>query len=201
MKVNLRNKRTGEVKSVKVGWSWTLFLFGVVLCGIPLFLRRLYAWGALVAALWIADLITSVMMAGTEIDTTINLVLALAFTGLAVLFGLKGNEMTAKNYLENGWEWADPDSSSADYARQKWKLRRRSVVDTGAALAGLGAMGATSTAAQASPLIEQGVTAIKSKATELAKDQATSFLKDQFKNILDDEDEDVAEDELEGEEN
>ena len=29
MKIAMKNPRTGEIKEVKVGWSWTLFYFQV----------------------------------------------------------------------------------------------------------------------------------------------------------------------------
>lgn len=44
-----RNPRTGELREVKVGWSWTLFFFSG-LFGLPLFLRGLHVWGALFLA-------------------------------------------------------------------------------------------------------------------------------------------------------
>src|SRR5271166_2304224 len=52
--VILRNKSSGETKTIKVGFSWILFLFAACL-GIPLFLRRLHVWGAVFLALWIVD--------------------------------------------------------------------------------------------------------------------------------------------------
>jgi hypothetical protein len=36
--------------------------------------------------------------------------------------GIKGNEMTAKNLLENGWEFADSGSDAVRFARLKWGL-------------------------------------------------------------------------------
>lgn len=43
MHVRLRNERTGELKEVKVGFSWTLLIFSNIF-GIPLFMRRLTDW-------------------------------------------------------------------------------------------------------------------------------------------------------------
>ncbi|MFZ3033752.1 MAG: hypothetical protein WA138_07055, partial [Parvibaculum sp.] len=47
-----KNSKTGELKQVKIGWSWTLFFFSS-LFGLPLFLRRLYVWGAVELILWV----------------------------------------------------------------------------------------------------------------------------------------------------
>jgi len=52
MSVILRNKTTGETKTVKVGFSWILFFFAGFF-GIPLFMRRLYVWGSVFLVYWL----------------------------------------------------------------------------------------------------------------------------------------------------
>lgn len=52
-----------------------------------------------------------------------NLILSLAFLGLEIFVGIKGNELTAKNYLELGWEFIDPDSDVVKMAKGKWGLK------------------------------------------------------------------------------
>jgi hypothetical protein len=42
--------------------------------------------------------------------------------GLAVWLGVKGNEMTAKNYLEQGWTFAEPQSDAVKFAQEKWGI-------------------------------------------------------------------------------
>jgi len=49
MYITLVNHRTDELKNIKVGFSWVLFLFSSML-DIPLFLRRLHVWGAIFLA-------------------------------------------------------------------------------------------------------------------------------------------------------
>ena len=44
MQVVMKNPRTGQLRDVKIGWSWTLFLFSHFF-GLPLFLRKLNMWG------------------------------------------------------------------------------------------------------------------------------------------------------------
>jgi hypothetical protein len=41
---------------------------------------------------------------------------------LAVWMGIKGNEMTAKNYLERGWQFAEPESDVVKTAKGRWGL-------------------------------------------------------------------------------
>ena len=115
MKVAMKNPKTGEIKEVKVGWSWTLFFFSGFL-GFPLFLRRLYMWGSVFLVLWVVNLVF------TMISPEMFLVLQLVIIGLIIWIAIKGNEMTAKNYLENGWTFTAPDSDVVKYAKGKWGI-------------------------------------------------------------------------------
>ena len=99
--VAFKNSKTGEVKSLKVGWSWVLFLFSSFL-GLPLFLRKLHVWGAFFLALWIVNIVVPAMASSPEEAQIASLSISLIFLGLAIFMGIKGNELTAKNYLENG---------------------------------------------------------------------------------------------------
>jgi hypothetical protein len=111
------NPNTGERRLVKLGWSWTLFFFAGAL-GIPLFYRRLWVWGAALLTFWIAqEVAVFVVQNGplTALVWTISV-------GLAIFLGMKGNEITAKQYLEDGWQFAEPDSDATRYAKMNWDL-------------------------------------------------------------------------------
>jgi hypothetical protein len=119
MRVALKNPRTGEVKEVKVGWSWTLFLFAGVF-GLPLFLRKLYIWGFVFLVLWVVNLLGPYAAGADGIG--ISVLMFFVFLVLQIWLGIKGNEMTAKNYLEQGWDFADPRSEAVRFARGKWGI-------------------------------------------------------------------------------
>lgn len=126
MHVRLRNERTGELKEVKVGFSWTLLLFSNFL-GIPLFLRRLTVWGGAMFALCIFYWVLNYIPMGDEDQSfsgsdMLFVVVNFVALGLAIFFGVKGNELTAKNLLENGWQFADPEDASTEFAKSKWSL-------------------------------------------------------------------------------
>ena len=124
MQVKLRNERTGEIKDVKVGWSWTLFLFSWFL-GLPLFLRKLPTWGAAMLALCILFWVLSAFTSDTDPMSQINILYYIVDTvlfGLTIFFGIKGNELTAKNLLENGWKFAAEEDQATHFARTKWSL-------------------------------------------------------------------------------
>jgi len=116
--VPFKQPRTGEVRTVKVGWSWVLFFWSGVL-GIPLFLRRLNVWGFVFLALWIVNILASVISYQAEGVSGVTFLVALA---LQIWLGIKGNEMTAKNYLEQGWEFAEPTAEATRIGRAAWGI-------------------------------------------------------------------------------
>ena len=122
MKVAMLNPRTGELKRIKVGWSWILFFFSGF-AGIPLLLRRLYLWAAVVVFgnIGLAMIVDNMDPNDKAYPTAIFVTLAFQ-TALAAFIAMKGNELTGKNLLEKGWTFADPDSFEAQYARRKWDL-------------------------------------------------------------------------------
>lgn len=121
MKIEMTNPKTGEVKEIKVGWSWILFLFSSFF-GLPLFLRRLYILGGILLALGIVYIIAPSMMYDEEESLGLLIVLNLVFLGLQIWLGIKGNEMTAKNYLELGWHFTNPNSDEVKFAKGKWGI-------------------------------------------------------------------------------
>lgn len=118
MKVAMKNPNTGEVKKVKIGWSWTLFLFSGFF-GLLLFLRRLHVWGAIYIALWVIHLATLTFIPG-EARAIIVLPNYIVMFGLQCFVAIKGNEMTVKNYLKNGWTLVEPDSKLTKMAKMRW---------------------------------------------------------------------------------
>lgn len=118
MKVSMTNPKTGEIKDIKVGWSWILFLFSQFF-GLPLFLRKLYVWGSIFFLFYISYLF--ILELHNE-EGVANLLLGLNTIGLSIWLGIKGNEMTVKNYLELGWTFTNPDSDEVKFAKGKWGI-------------------------------------------------------------------------------
>lgn len=121
MKVQLINPRTGELKAIKVGFSWTLFLFAGFF-GIPLMLRKLYGWAALFLAISLLSPF-AMELANAETDREVFIAFTLSFgfqlTALLII-AIKGNELTAKRLIDNGWTFANPDSLETQLAKRKW---------------------------------------------------------------------------------
>ena len=119
MIVMLENPRTGDRKPVKVGWSWTYFLFSWLL-GLPLFRNGLVLWGGLVVVLWSVDFGLPYILPPTAEPGLLILVPPAAIACLAVFVGLHGNAMVAKRYLAQGYVFAKSDTAEARHARQQW---------------------------------------------------------------------------------
>ena len=120
MIVSMKNPKTGEIKSIKVGFSWVLFLWSGVF-GLPLFLRKLNVWGLVFLVLWIINLVVPSMV-DEQSALGLSIIFFVIFLGLQIFMGIKGNEMTAKNYLENGWEFTNSDAEEVKYAKMKWGI-------------------------------------------------------------------------------
>jgi hypothetical protein len=119
MQVRFTNPGTGKLKDVKVGWSWTLFMYSSVF-GLPLFLRKLHFWGLVFMLLSIVDVLAPAVVQ-TDIPAYAGLMF-FVFLVPAMWIGLMGNEMTAKALLERGWPLVDPQSDTARQACRKWGL-------------------------------------------------------------------------------
>ena len=120
MNVSMINPKTREIKEVKIGWSWILFLFSSFF-GLPLFLRKLNILGGIFMILWIVYIIFPSVVGGND-ALAISVLFNLIFLGLQIWLGIKGNEMTAKNYLELGWEFLYPESNEVKFAKMKWGI-------------------------------------------------------------------------------
>lgn len=122
MNIKMKNSKTSEIKEIKVGWSWVLFLFSGFL-GIPLFLRKLHIWGAVMFGIWVVQVIApSATSSDPNEQFGLFLILSLMYIGFSIFFGIKGNEMTAKNYLENGWVFVEPEAEATKIAKLKWGI-------------------------------------------------------------------------------
>lgn len=113
MKVAMKNPKTGVVKPVKVGWSWTLFFFSNFF-GIPLFMRGLRGFGILFAAVDILYVIVN------HFSFALASFIGLIQVVLAIWIALTGNSLTGDRYLKTGWQFVDEDSESAQMARERW---------------------------------------------------------------------------------
>lgn len=118
--LELKDPRSGKVKRIPVGFAWDLFLFAG-LFGLPLFLRRLPQWGAAILALWILDLSLGWIPFG-DVATAGQVGLAGIFLAVQLWLGLKGNELTARAYVAQGWTVVHPEYVAVRRLAERWGL-------------------------------------------------------------------------------
>ena len=127
--VAFESPQTGEVRQVKVGFSWALFFFSGVF-GIPLFRRKLIAWGWVMLAYNIAAVL--LLIGSRKTDSGASLIMNVVIWFALAYLGFKGNEITAKNYLASGWRFVEPGSDLTRYAKMKWHIFDQTVSDPSA---------------------------------------------------------------------
>lgn len=112
MYVTLKEPTTGKTKNLKVGFSW-FFLLATPFYGLPQFVNGIWKHGLAVALIGLFAVATM----GSAPSSLIGLILIAA----AVFYGVKGNQIVAKNLLAKGWQF-DSDEHSVNQARIRWGL-------------------------------------------------------------------------------
>ena len=104
--ITLIHRITGEIQTINLGWSWSIFLFTPLLC-IPLLKRHLYISAGCMFGLWSMNILLMLIMRDFGYQPVIfNGIIGLncvIFT-LQFALALKGNEMSVNHYLEMGWK-------------------------------------------------------------------------------------------------
>lgn len=124
MKVILKHKITGEIRTLPISWSWLLFFLAGV-CGLPLFLRKLVIPGVFFFALWaVASIAASFTLAYPDSNVPaliLGLVMVLGFLS-HIFIGINGPGLTGRQMLSDGWEFTDANQEAVKLARIKWSL-------------------------------------------------------------------------------
>jgi len=126
--VKLKNPVTGEIKQLKVGWSWTCFIFSSTF-GIPLFLRELNGWGAVMCCISILLIYKNMLILSSNLFVInrisldfMGLTLALLGLGLSIWLGISANKLYGLKLLEKGWLFSEPNSKETLFAKEQWEI-------------------------------------------------------------------------------
>lgn len=127
LKLDFNNQKTGDIKSANVGLAWFLFILSPFF-GVGFFFKGIFSWGYLFLALCTINM--SIAVSSEFLLIPISLYLALHFLILpsiilVLMFYIffKGNELSAKYYLSQGYEFAPwNDKELVKYAKTKWKI-------------------------------------------------------------------------------
>jgi hypothetical protein len=124
IRLGLKPPGGGRIKWVKDGFAWDLFVLSPLL-GLPLFWRKLHAWGALMLGLLLAWFVAWFLLGRFADGHTVNLagdVFAAIFFVLDLFLGWRGNRMTAQAYVRHGWTVDHPDYAATRKLMARWKL-------------------------------------------------------------------------------
>ena len=121
MKISLRHAGTGDLRTVNIGWSWSLFIASGFL-GLPLFFRGMALWGTVMMITWCVSFVPPIVTGPDAGFHIMDWSLTIVTLTLCVFLGLKGNALTAKRYFSLGYEFANPDSGEARVAAESWGL-------------------------------------------------------------------------------
>lgn len=125
--VLLRNPATNEAKRIKIGFSWTTFLFADFF-GIPLFLRRLYSLGLVCVLFSVFSFMIMFLLSrpvpqqSAEDFFYLGIGLFCIWSLLGLYMGDRANRDYGKKLLAQGWIFAEPASGAAKLARKKWEV-------------------------------------------------------------------------------
>lgn len=116
--IAFKNELTGEMKQVKIGFSWVLLLLGFfgMLIAIPLFMRKLIGWGIAMLLGWLGVGVLSI------IEPVISAILGLIMFGLWIYLAICGNKLTAYNYIKLGYKVAETDPTRIELVKRAWGL-------------------------------------------------------------------------------
>ena len=124
--VLLINHKTGETKYVKVGFAWVPFLFGLSLLGFPFWLRKMYGYGVvgLIATILCGQLAQSMMAHYPRAQPDGLWIYYAIYLIVSFFFGMDSNEKTARAFMKEGFEFYEPNSALAMYAKKSWKMEQ-----------------------------------------------------------------------------
>ncbi len=120
VRLGLKPPGGGRTKWIRDGFAWDLFVLSPLL-GLPLFWRKLHAWGAIVLAILLAWLVVDRFLAG-PIEIFAGIGFAGVFFLLDLFLGWRGNGLTARAYLRHGWTVDHPDYAATRKLMARWKL-------------------------------------------------------------------------------
>lgn len=127
MKVTLIDPRSSSNSKleVKVGWSWTIFLFGSIL-GIPFLMRKMWKSAAFMIAVFIGIILGNAGQAG-DVGALQGIGFVAQLSGLVfqIYMSIKGNAIWAQGLFAKGYKFS-PDNSSENIetAAKKWGVAK-----------------------------------------------------------------------------
>jgi hypothetical protein len=120
-KIAFKNPKGNTIYWAKVGFDWGAFWGFFILGGLPFFLRKMNVWGAYCLGIALIDTVGLVSVRSDNLWSETWFVIVLTL-GIGIYLGLKGGKLTARHYLEEGYEFHTKDKELLGLAKKKWGL-------------------------------------------------------------------------------
>jgi hypothetical protein len=120
-KIAFKNPKGDTIYWAKVGFDWGAFWGFFILGGLPFFLRKMNIWGAYCLAFTLIAAIELTGVPSKEIWSEVWWIALLQFL-ISIYLGLRGGKLTARHYLEEGYEFHTKDKDFIALAKNKWNL-------------------------------------------------------------------------------
>lgn len=125
-KISFKNPKGGTIYLAKVGFDWGAFWGMMILAGLPFFLRKMnrLGWFCLVFLLIRVYLLGILNLMNFEVIIFLLPLPILAFLiiAFALYLGVRGGKLTARHYLEEGYECITKDEALLKQAKAKWDM-------------------------------------------------------------------------------
>lgn len=131
-KITFKNPKGGTLYLAKVGFDWGAFLGMFFLAGLPFFLRKMNTLGMFcllylliqTLAVSLGQIIIALSPENVglwEKGSSMGASFFVTFF-ISLYFGLRGGKLTARQYLEEGYECITKDEALLTRAKAKWGL-------------------------------------------------------------------------------
>ncbi len=120
-KVRFKNPEGDTPYHASLGFDWAAFFGFIFLGGLPFFLRKMTMLGIYTLLFDISMGISFAFVdSPTGIDSFGAIISAGVFIGIGIYFGIKGGELTARHYKEQGFKIDAKDKTLVALANEKW---------------------------------------------------------------------------------
>ncbi len=120
--VYFKNKKTGQIESLYIGFNFFLFFWCIWLFGLFLYLRGLKKWGIVFTVIDLVYIFIRVYSKGGTEDPFLKYLVPIVGCICSIYIGIKGNELTGRHLLNNEYEFADNEKNNIELAKKKWHI-------------------------------------------------------------------------------
>ncbi len=120
-KIAFKNPKGNTIYWAKIGFDWGAFWGFFILAGLPFFLRKMNVWGAYCLGYLLIGTVGITSVPYEEFWSEVWGACLISF-GISIYLGSRGGKVTARHYIEEGYEFHTKDEALLALAKNKWDL-------------------------------------------------------------------------------